>query len=62
MSHKKTHTLKTNHIALDDSWDVVVAGGGPAGWDGAPERPAPGFPDNGQWTVRQEGIRRNIFI
>jgi hypothetical protein len=29
-----------------------------AGWDGAPDRPAPGFPDNGQWTVRFEGINR----
>jgi hypothetical protein len=28
-----------------------------AGWDGAPNRPAPGFPDNGQWTVRCEGLR-----
>jgi hypothetical protein len=28
-----------------------------AGWDGAPRRPAPGFPDNGQWTVRWEGLR-----
>ena len=28
-----------------------------AGWDGAPHRPAPGFPVNGQWTVRWEGLR-----
>jgi hypothetical protein len=28
-----------------------------AGWDGAPERPAPGFPNDGQWTVRSEGLR-----
>jgi hypothetical protein len=28
-----------------------------AGWDGAPQRPAPGFPDNGQWIVRWEGLR-----
>jgi hypothetical protein len=27
-----------------------------AGWDGGPDRPAPGFPDNGQWTVRWEGL------
>jgi hypothetical protein len=26
------------------------------GWDGAPDRPAPGFPDEG-WTVRAEGFR-----
>jgi hypothetical protein len=28
-----------------------------AGWDGAPKRSAPGFPDNGKWTVRWEGLR-----
>lgn len=27
------------------------------GWDGAPKRPAPGFPREG-WTVRAEGFRR----
>ncbi|MBP8303340.1 MAG: glycoside hydrolase family 65 [Phycisphaerae bacterium] len=27
-----------------------------AGWEGAPARHAPGFPDNGQWTVRWEGL------
>jgi hypothetical protein len=28
-----------------------------AGWDGAPDKPAPGFPANGQWTVRWENLR-----
>lgn len=28
------------------------------GWDGAPSDNAPGFPDNGQWNVRCEGIRK----
>jgi hypothetical protein len=27
------------------------------GWDGAPARPAPGFPADGTWTVRVERIR-----
>jgi hypothetical protein len=27
-----------------------------AGWDGAPKRHAPGFPDDGAWTVRWEGL------
>lgn len=27
-----------------------------AGWDGAPDRHAPGFPDNGEWRVRWEGL------
>jgi hypothetical protein len=29
-----------------------------AGWDGCLDRPAPGFPDNGEWNVRWEGLRR----
>lgn len=28
-----------------------------AGWDGAPARSAPGFPGNGQWVVRWEGLK-----
>jgi len=28
-----------------------------AGWDGAPKRNAPGFPANGQWSVRWENLR-----
>ena len=28
-----------------------------AGWDGAPERQAPGFPDDGQWIVHWEGLK-----
>lgn len=29
-----------------------------AGWDGCPECPAPGFPADGQWHVRWEGLKR----
>jgi hypothetical protein len=29
-----------------------------AGWDGCPERHAPGFPADGSWTVRWEGLRQ----
>ncbi|MBI1337905.1 MAG: hypothetical protein GC164_13215 [Phycisphaera sp.] len=29
-----------------------------AGWDGCPDRHAPGFPDNGTWSVRFEGLHR----
>jgi hypothetical protein len=29
-----------------------------AGWDGAPERHAPGFPDDPSWQVRWENLRR----
>jgi hypothetical protein len=28
------------------------------GWDGAPDRPAPGFPADGRWRVRAEGLHR----
>jgi hypothetical protein len=28
-----------------------------AGWDGAPDKQAPGFPGNGQWVVRWEGLK-----
>lgn len=28
-----------------------------AGWDGAPDKHAPGFPDDGSWTVRWEGLK-----
>lgn len=28
-----------------------------AGWDGAPKKPSPGFPDDGSWTVKFEGLR-----
>lgn len=31
-----------------------------AGWDGAPSRHAPGFPDNGQWTVRFENLNPTL--
>jgi len=29
-----------------------------AGWDGSPQRYAPGFPNNGQWQIQWEGLRR----
>lgn len=28
-----------------------------AGWDGCVDRPSPGFPDNGKWNIRWEGLR-----
>jgi protein-glucosylgalactosylhydroxylysine glucosidase len=31
-----------------------------AGWDGAPDRKAPGFPDNGRWVVKWEGLKRAL--
>ncbi len=29
-----------------------------AGWDNGPNRPTPGFPDNGKWNIRYEGLRK----
>ena len=29
-----------------------------AGWDGAPAKAAPGFPSDGSWTVRWEGLKK----
>jgi hypothetical protein len=29
-----------------------------AGWDGCPDRYAPGFPDNGKWNIRWQGLKR----
>jgi hypothetical protein len=29
-----------------------------AGWDGCADRPSPGFPDNGKWLLRWEGLKR----
>lgn len=28
------------------------------GWDGGPDSPAPGFPQDGSWTVRYEGFKK----
>ena len=29
-----------------------------AGWTGCPDRPTPGFPDNGKWNIRYEALQR----
>ena len=29
-----------------------------AGWEGGPQRHAPGFPDDGSWTVKWEGLEQ----
>ncbi|MBM3889547.1 MAG: glycoside hydrolase family 65 [Verrucomicrobia bacterium] len=36
-------------------WTVAMMA---AGWDGCPDRHAPGFPDDGSWMVRWEGLKR----
>lgn len=32
------------------------------GWRGAPRRHAPGFPDDGSWTVRSEGLNKTLLF
>jgi hypothetical protein len=29
-----------------------------AGWDGCPDKPAPGFPNDGNWMVKWEGLKK----
>ncbi|MFA5817221.1 MAG: hypothetical protein WC865_16570 [Bacteroidales bacterium] len=41
-------------------WDYPWAAMMAAGWDGAPDKNAPGFPDNGQWVVKWEGLKRAL--
>ena len=31
------------------------------GWPGAPRKHAPGFPDDGSWHVRAEGLNQNLL-
>ncbi|MEP6848926.1 MAG: glycoside hydrolase family 65 [Acidobacteriota bacterium] len=31
------------------------------GWKGSPKRNAPGFPNDGSWTVRSEGFNKSLF-
>jgi len=36
-------------------WAVAMMA---AGWDGAPAQAAPGFPDDGSWVVKWEGLKK----
>jgi len=36
-------------------WAVAMMA---AGWDGCPDRHAPGFPDDGSWNVKWEGLKK----
>ena len=63
----KNHYRVNGHNHQRDELTIYLPGNGglltavammAAGWDGAPDRPAPGFPDDGSWTVRSEGLRK----
>jgi hypothetical protein len=67
MDVPKNRYLVNGHNHQDDRLPIYLPGNGgllaavammAAGWDGAPERHAPGFPDNGKWNVRWEGLRK----
>jgi hypothetical protein len=61
-----SHKNAINKAGLSDggSFPYFPANGGilyavalmAAGWDGAPAQSAPGFPNDGSWTVRYEGL------
>lgn len=67
MDLQKNTYLPNGHNYQDDRLRIYLPGNGglltavammAAGWDGAPERDTPGFPDNRQWKVRWEGLHR----
>jgi hypothetical protein len=60
--------LANGHNYLDQRLPLYLPGNGgllhavammAAGWDGAPDRPCPGFPADGTWKVRAEGLLRS---
>jgi len=66
MDTPRNHYLPNGHNFLHQGIPVYLTGNGSllaavammaGGWDGAPDRNAPGFPDNGDWSVRHEGLR-----
>lgn len=63
---QKNTYLVNGHNFQDQRLRIYLPGNGAlltavammaVGWDGAPERKNPGFPDNGKWKVRWEGLR-----
>jgi hypothetical protein len=68
MDKNKNHYLPNGHNPqLGETLPLYLPGNGgllyavalmTAGWDGAPKKNAPGFPDDGQWSVRWEGLMR----
>lgn len=67
MKTQKNTYLPNGHNYQDDRLTVYLPGNGglltaaammAAGWDGAPDAHAPGFPRDGRWVVRWEGLRR----
>jgi hypothetical protein len=62
---KNTYLANGHNSQMEHSLPLYLPGNGgllyavammARGWDGAPERHAPGFPKDGAWTVRWEGL------
>ncbi|MCW3099941.1 MAG: hypothetical protein JWL77_5559 [Chthonomonadaceae bacterium] len=68
MNHTKNTYLPNGHnFQMASILPIYLPGNGgllyavammAAGWDGAPKRHAPGFPDDGSWTVQWEGLQQ----
>jgi hypothetical protein len=67
MDSPKNRYLVNGHNYKDQYLPIYLPGNGSllatvammaAGWDGAPAIHAPGFPQDGTWTVSWEGLRR----
>ncbi len=67
MDVQKNTYLKNGHNYQDQRLRIYLPGNGglltavammAAGWDNGPDRPNPGFPDDGTWNVRWEGLKR----
>ena len=65
MNAKKNTYLPNGHNYQDQRLPIYLPGNGgllaavalmAAGWDGAPTQDAPGFPKDGKWNVRSEGL------
>jgi hypothetical protein len=65
MDVQKNRYLNNGHNYQDERLLVYLPGNGglltaiammAAGWDGAPDVKAPGFPKNGNWVVKYEGL------
>ncbi|AKD05939.1 hypothetical protein PKOR_23050 [Pontibacter korlensis] len=67
MDVQKNTYLPNGHNYQDERLRIYLPGNGglltavammAAGWDGAPDRPNPGFPADGTWKVRWEGLHK----
>jgi hypothetical protein len=65
MNVQKNTYLPNGHNYQDQRLTIYLPGNGgllsavammAAGWDGAPTKDAPGFPKDGKWKVRSEGL------